>query len=89
MPRAQPIPDFSQAQWSALRSDDEIMRVIQMGKAPRMPAFGRRLMTPTQQRLVAYLRTLSQGGAKAKAAPEAAKPAKLPSEAAKPKDQRR
>lgn len=61
--KMQPIPDFSDPAWQRSRSDAQIQRAIQMGLAPRMPAYGRRFMEPTQASLVGAIRRFGQGGA--------------------------
>lgn len=58
--KMQPIPDFSDSAWQNARTDAQIRRTIQMGIAPRMPAYGRRFMEPTQASLVGAIRRLAR-----------------------------
>lgn len=71
--KMQPIPDFSDPAWQRSRSDAQIRRTIQMGIAPRMPAYGRRFMEPTQASLVGAIRRLGQASPSGKAAKGAVK----------------
>lgn len=58
--KMQPIPDFRDPNWQRSRTDMQLRRTIQMGIAPRMPAYGRRFLEPTQASLVAAIRKLGR-----------------------------
>lgn len=78
--KMQPIPDFRDPTWQRSRTDEQLRRVIQMGAPPRMPAYGRRFMEPTQASLVAAIRKL--GAAKVMPSkPATASPAGSPKKA--------
>lgn len=70
----QPIPDFRDPNWQRSRTDMQLRRAIQMGVAPRMPAYGRRFLEPTQASLVAAIRRLGgQSASPGAASKDAAK----------------
>lgn len=76
--KMQPIPDFRDPAWQRSRSDAQLRRVIQMGLAPRMPAYGRRFLEPTQASLVAAIRKLGRAAAPSQSGQAATKSAAEP-----------
>jgi mono/diheme cytochrome c family protein len=63
-----PVRDFSDPQFQARATTDQIGRVIMTGKG-QMPAFGASLSMPKIQSLSGYVRRLGRGPAGGQAAP--------------------
>jgi len=65
--------DLTEPGYMSMLTDQQIKRVIQMGKPPNMPSFGRQFAEPSLKVLAAYVRELSndQAGAGAGAEPAA------------------
>lgn len=53
-----PPPNFTDPQWMARKSDDELTKKIVEGVKPRMPSFGDKLSAEQIQNVAAYIRTL-------------------------------
>ncbi len=60
--------DLTEPGYMSMLTDQQIKRVIQMGKPPNMPAFGRQFAEPSLKVLSAYVRELSADRAAAGAA---------------------
>ena len=67
--------DLTEPGYMSMLTDQQIKRVIQMGKPPNMPSFGRQFAEPSLKVLAAYVRELSTETAAAGAAEAAPAPA--------------